>query len=49
MFIVDMILSKFYMCGLQNTSERQLWPIAKNLDIHLVKLFVRSYLRQVYN
>jgi hypothetical protein len=37
------------MCGLQNTSQSQLWPIAKNLATHFVKLFDGAYLRQVNN
>jgi len=49
MFIVYMIHSNFYMCGLQNISHHQLWPIAKNLDTHLVKLLYGAYLRQIYN
>jgi len=39
----------FYMCGLQNTSQRQLWPIDKNLTTHLVKFFDGAYLGQVNN
>jgi hypothetical protein len=37
------------MCGLQNTSQCQLWPIAKSLATHFVKLFDGTYLRQVNN
>jgi len=37
----------FCLCDLQNTTQRKLWPIVKNLATQLVKLFDGAYLRQV--
>jgi hypothetical protein len=49
LFIVDMNHSNFYMCGLQNTSQRSVRSIAKNLDTHHAKVFDGASLRQVNN